>query len=252
MNTIKRIFASDIMIAIIYIVIGGLLIFRPEVSYTVVCYVIAALIAVFGIINIIKYMVSDVAEGRLNNYLSIGLCMLVVAFLLLLRQKEIEGLIPTLLGLAIAVDGVIKLQRSVDLARLKFEGWIFVLILALLCLALGVVLILRPIDAAKTLILVLGIGLVFCGLTGLVVGIFVKAKLRTLRKETKKAKKEEGEAKEPAAAEQAAAPHPANALPSEYNFDPDTGEPIRKEAAEAEKAADQNEIPFIEADKPEG
>ena len=100
-----------------------------------------------------------------------------------LREDLVVTIIPFVLGLAIVIDGFVKLQRSIDLARLHFEGWVLVLLMAAISIALGVVLLTRPIDTARVLTIVLGIGLIFSGVTGIVVNIFINSKLKNLAKD---------------------------------------------------------------------
>jgi len=55
--------------------------------------------------------------------------------------------------------------------------------MAAISIALGVVLLTRPIDTARVLTIVLGIGLIFSGVTGIVVNIFINSKLKNLAKD---------------------------------------------------------------------
>ena len=48
-------------------------------------------------------------------------------------------------------------------------------------LAIGAVLVFRPLDSAKALTMVMGIALIYCGVTSVVVSIFVNLKLRNYK-----------------------------------------------------------------------
>ncbi|MBO6158355.1 MAG: DUF308 domain-containing protein [Firmicutes bacterium] len=173
--------SSAVLSALTYIVVGVVLLAYPEVSYVSLVYIGAVAIMIMGLIDVVRYVLRGINEGKLNNYLSRGLILVLVSVFMFARTDYVIIVIPILLGLAIVIDGIIKLQRSVDLWRLKFEGWIFVLILAVLSLAIGAVLIFRPMDSVKALTMVTGIALIYCGITSVVVSIFVHLKLRAYR-----------------------------------------------------------------------
>jgi len=177
----KVLFSSFVLAAVAYVVVGVVLVAYPEVSYVSLCYIAAAAVMLIGLVDVIRYILRGISEGKLNNYLSRGLVLVMVSVFMFVREDYVIIVLPVLLGLSIVVDGIIKLQRSIDLLRLHFDGWIFVLILAAMSLAIGAVLVFRPLDSAKTLTMVMGIALIYCGVTSVVVSIFVNLKLRNYK-----------------------------------------------------------------------
>ena len=179
----KAIFKGSIFAAIAYIILGLVLVIWPDITIKTLVYVTAAVLGVGGIVSIVRYIIHSPIKGEINSYLASGLVMLMVALFMYLREDLVVTIIPFVLGLAIVIDGFVKLQRSIDLARLHFEGWVLVLLMAAISIALGVVLLTRPIDTARVLTIVLGIGLIFSGVTGIVVNIFINSKLKNLAKD---------------------------------------------------------------------
>ena len=177
---LKTLFSATILTAISYIAMGIILIARPEISYITLTYIAGGIIIAIGVIHVIKYIVRGISDGKLNTFLSTGLILIIVGIFMIVRAADIVVVVPIMLGLAVIIDGFIKLQRSIDLARLRFEGWVFVLILALMAIAMGVIMVVKPVDTANTLIQILGGVLVFCGVTSLAVAFFVQHKLRLL------------------------------------------------------------------------
>ncbi|MBQ7058147.1 MAG: DUF308 domain-containing protein [Firmicutes bacterium] len=174
----RIIFSGATLTALAYIIVGVVLIVWPEITYTSLCYVAATAVMIIGLIDVIRYILRGISEGRLNNYLSRGLILVIISAFMFVRNDYVEMVLPTMLGLAILIDGIIKLQRSVDLIRLKDDGWIFVLILAVLAILSGAILVFRPLDGTR---IVTAIALIYCGVTSMVVSIFVHAKLRKYR-----------------------------------------------------------------------
>lgn len=225
--------SSAMLTAVGYIAVGIVLIIWPEVSYETLCYVGAGIIAVIGVVNVVRYIVKGMSEARLNNYLSSGLILLCLAVFIVLHVGIFVEIIPLLLGLAILVDGIIKLQRAIDLFRLHYEGWVFVLILALMSLAMGIFLVLRPLDDTRNMVILLGIALVFCGVFSIVVTVIVSHRLNVYHQK-------EAITVEDIPAQQTGAvgtvPAPASSSGQETSASAAVSEPVRPSAAPAVSA----------------
>ena len=174
----RIIFSGATLTALAYIIVGIVLVARPQITYTSLCYVAATAVMLIGLIDVIRYILRGISEGKLNNYLSRGLILVIISVFMFVRDDYVVIVLPTLLSLAILIDGIIKLQRSVDLLRLKDDGWIFVLILAVLAIISGGILVFRSSESTQ---MVMAIALIYCGVTSLVVSIFVHSKLRKYR-----------------------------------------------------------------------
>lgn len=175
---IKTFLSAPVLTALSYIGLGIVFILLPGISYVTITYIAAAIFLFMGLISIGRYIIYGITEGRLNNYFATGLVLILCAVFMYLESERVMTFIPVLLGGAIIIDGIIKLQRCIDLARLKFEGWLFVLTLAVMSLATGVIFVVKPIDTARTMVIILGVALCFCGLTALVVSGYVSKKLK--------------------------------------------------------------------------
>ncbi len=174
----RIIFSGATLTALAYIIVGIVLVACPQITYTSLCYVAATAVMLIGLIDVIRYILRGISEGKLNNYLSRGLILVIISVFMFVRDDYVVIVLPTLLSLAILIDGIIKLQRSVDLLRLKDDGWIFVLILAVLAIISGGILVFRSSESTQ---MVTAIALIYCGVTSLVVSIFVHSKLRKYR-----------------------------------------------------------------------
>lgn len=176
---LRKMTAGTVLCGIAYTVCGVLLMIWPETTGQTICYVGASIILAMGLLGVISYVrrLSYPVE-EMRGDLATGLILIAVAIFIYIRQEMIVSLIPTLLGFVIIVDGIIKLQYALDLKRLQFEGWFFVLILAFFSIAFGIVLMGEPFEAVRTMMMVLGVGLVFSGITNLITTLFVRKKVK--------------------------------------------------------------------------
>ncbi|MCD8115914.1 MAG: DUF308 domain-containing protein [Oscillospiraceae bacterium] len=139
-----------IITAIVSILMGVAFIVEPVLVYSYSGYFIGGVLGVIGIIFIIIYFARRPISGVYRSEFCVGLIALLlgayVAFSGLLTDgATVSILLSTvvkILGVAVALDGILKLQYCLDLARMRFKTWWLALIMAVLGIALGVVTVL--------------------------------------------------------------------------------------------------------------
>ena len=169
--------------AIFSILLGLVLVIWPDATKMAVSYMIGAALVVLGVIQVVRYFVYEVRLDLFRYDFVSGLILLGVGVFLLMRPEIIVGFLPVLLGMAIVIDGAVKIQQSMDLLRVGYRHWWLVLLLAVLALAAGVVLLVNPFEAASTLVLMIGIVLIYDGVTDLWTISRVSGRLRQMRAE---------------------------------------------------------------------
>ncbi len=185
MKLFKRIEINVLATAMIYIVLGLLFVLLPGVTERVICYLIAVALALMGIVYIVEFFRGGEASIQKNS-LAVGMLLVLAALFMFLKTSVVVAAIPILLGMSVVVSGVLKLQNAIILYRMKNKLWIAVLVLSLLCLAFGIVLIEDPFLEANVLITVIGIALLFSGITDIAMLFIMSRKI----KEGKKGPKE--------------------------------------------------------------
>ena len=169
--------------AIFSILLGLVLVIWPDATKMAVSYLIGAALVVLGVIQVVRYFVYEVRLDLFRYDFVSGLILLGVGVFLLMRPEIIVGFLPVLLGMAIVIDGAVKIQQSMDLLRVGYRHWWLVLLLAVLALAAGVVLLVNPFEAASTLVLMIGIVLIYDGVSDLWTISRVSGRLRQMRAE---------------------------------------------------------------------
>lgn len=180
---IRALTSGAVVMAVAYILVGIVMVIYPTITMKSLVYYGAISMIVIGAVNILRYVLRGLRGGVLNNYMVTGSAMIIMGVVLLIKPDLAIETIPLLMGLAILLDGLIKLQRSVDLARLKYDGWIFILLISALCIALSIVIIANPFDTAKLLLIVEGISMIFSGVSQIVITIIVAKRLKKYREE---------------------------------------------------------------------
>lgn len=146
--------------ALIFLILGLLLIIFPDQSVAVICYLIAAALILDGLRHVICYFRGQLSEALSGYDLALGGCEILLGLFALIRPATMLSLLPIFLGVALVVSGVIRLQRAFDLKRGGYGAWKTVLILGAVVAFLGLLMLINPFKTAKVLLVFLGISLV--------------------------------------------------------------------------------------------
>ena len=79
----------------------------------------------------------------------------------------IQGVIPVILGLYIAIDGLLSVKRTLELQRMDYSRWNINLILSLVSAGLGIFVVFHPLLTEAALFRVIGIVLLYAGVSDL-------------------------------------------------------------------------------------
>lgn len=168
--------------AIFYILLGAILLFYPAATAVTIAYCFAVVLLLTGIGFIVVYFTKELL-GNLDRYeLVIGLIACICAVFIFIKVEIVLSILPVLLGLAVLISGLIKLQHAVDLFRAKIQGWILLFLMAVTSIILGVLAIVNPFEAAATLIMIIGAGLLVSGITDIFSGIYFLRKVNDYKK----------------------------------------------------------------------
>ena len=105
---------SSFIIALIYIALGVVFIIRPQGVESMLCYILAAAVAVMGLLYLLGYFISPVGEDgrRSGNGFVLGILLIFVALFIVVKQELIISLVPFLFGVMILVRGLFVVQAA--------------------------------------------------------------------------------------------------------------------------------------------
>lgn len=203
---LKQIKWRSILVGIGYILAGLLLIVYPESSRDLIAYVLGIALVVYGIVSLTTYFVINVKESLRRNEFSIGIMAILAGLIVIFKQNILLDIIPVLLGLVIIADGIDKLQTAVVAKRIGSSQYATYVVLAAVSIVLGLVVmfVLTGAELQKILFVVIGVSLVYCGVSDIFVVLFIADKFHKFLKsfeENGKIIEAEAEVKEETAVE---------------------------------------------------
>lgn len=190
MKTLKKIKWNVIISSVIYVALGVILLLWPEKMARNICYVIGVIAVAVGIVNLIDYIRKDYSVDAYRYNLVYGLVSILFGVFVFVKVDTVVSIIPFLLGFAVTISGLLKLQNAVDLVRMKYKGWGAVMIVSVLNIAFGVVLIMNPFDSAMILFICIGIGMIYSGVSDLIATIMLSRSIKSVGRELQKANEE--------------------------------------------------------------
>ena len=159
---------ATIVLDLIYIALGVLFIVRPEGVESFLCYILAAAVAVIGLLYLAGYFIQKVDESgqREGNGFAFGLLLIILAIFIVAKQTLVISLVPFLFGVMVLIRGLMVIQGVFIMRSLRFNILI-PLITGAVTMGVGLFIMLFPFATATMLFILIGVGLMIGGLTGI-------------------------------------------------------------------------------------
>lgn len=157
--------------AILTIALGAVLVIWPDWSGRILCYLLGAALILMGGIQLIVCIRAE----RIGFYSKFSMLMNIILILLgvwvCIRPDTVLSLVPVIIGIVMLIHGCMDLQFTMDIKHAGSCKWWIALIFALVTLTLGVFLVMHPFLAFEITMLIIGIGLLYDGISDLVLMI---------------------------------------------------------------------------------
>ncbi|MBS5523898.1 MAG: DUF308 domain-containing protein [Clostridiales bacterium] len=178
------------LVSIFYILAGIILIIWPDIAVKIVCYIISAVLLIYGLIRILIYLRSDNTRRYFQFDLVVGIITIAFGLFILFKPVLFVSLLPFAIGLCILFDSIIKFQNAFDLKHAGLLYWQIPLAISIITAILGLMLVINPFGATVTLVRCMGIFFIVDGLANISSAILVLKKLgRTIEEERRRAKR---------------------------------------------------------------
>ena len=145
-------------------VLGILLIAVPDFSASLFGAICGVLLIVFGIVRLIGYFSRDLYRLAFQYDLPLGILLVIMGIVMLAPPGSLVTFICVALGIFILSDGLFKIQIAWDSRRFGITKWWLILAFAIVTGICGLLLLLRPGEGGRVLMIILGITLLSEGI----------------------------------------------------------------------------------------
>lgn len=179
----KRIKTNSILTALLYSALGLVLLIRPDLSISVLCTALGVILLICGLVDVSVFLTNR--DGSLYSafHLIAGVVLAALGLWIMTRPTLIISVIPRIIGALICIHGVCDIADAMTLRRSGSHRWNTALILAVLTLILGGILVIRPFGVLTTAVRVIGIFLLYDGISDLWITACVSGAVRQARRD---------------------------------------------------------------------
>lgn len=178
-NLLNTVRSNTLAQAVVSLLFGLLLLVWPGATIITVIYLLAAGLAISGIASLISYFRDKSDRYRNASVLTVGIFYLILALVVFVFPEPIASVGAIVLGIALALCGVVSVVRSLDLRQLGGYRWVVGVVLSALVAIGGILIIANPFGATSAFVMVLGIVLIVNG----AVNLYVSGELHRVVKE---------------------------------------------------------------------
>ena len=164
---LKNLSLSFVLLAAVYTALGLVLLIWPLQVMDALCYLTGGVLLLYGVFAVLTFWRTELRTAGHFLSLLLGIVAAAVGVLLVLQPALFQSLLTVVLGIYIAIDGLLNGRRALELRGLGFPGWGVCLGLSAASVALGLVVLFRPLLAGIALVRLIGAALLYIGLADL-------------------------------------------------------------------------------------
>lgn len=183
MKLLKKLKTNVVISAALCILLGIVLVVWPGLSMQIVCTAIGAVLLIGGGVRLAAYFTAKDGSVYSQMNLITGIILAVVGIWILLQPDKVLAIIPIIVGIVIALHGVNNLQQAVTLCKEQYDKWWVALILGLLTVGFGVLLVFKPFAALDTAVRLIGVFLIYDGVSDIWIVSRLYRTAKTLKQE---------------------------------------------------------------------
>ena len=170
-NKEKSAASTAIIASLAYLVLGFIMMLFPKITSDVLCYTLGIVLTVYGLFNIISFFINK--EFGLYFELIIGVLATAFGIFTLFTPSIIVNIIFVTIGIIIIIDSLMDIKHSFQLKALGMKHWWICTAVSVSVIILGLCTIFFPGFFGNFLIFLLGIIMIYEGISGLsIIGLF--------------------------------------------------------------------------------
>ena len=129
---------ESILAAVVFLLIGILVVNNPEAVVLTISYVLGGIFALVGILKIVSYFVEKGNEDFFNYDLVFGLIALIVGTIFITQASLLNTLFRVMIAIWLIYSGLIRGTTALKLKKFDVNAWWVVLISAILMVIAGI------------------------------------------------------------------------------------------------------------------
>lgn len=177
LNKLNKYLNSGIILTIVFLLVGGILIVKPDISFNIISYLIGASLIVSGIY---LFIIDSKTKNIFINVFLYAILLTLIGILIILNPVTLKVILPIFLGLWFLISGIFKIRLDI---YMKDEPYfILSLITNIITVICGVILLINPVESVSAITISLGIIIVVSSISSLIDIIIFKKNINNVVK----------------------------------------------------------------------
>lgn len=177
LNKLNKYLNSGIILTIVFLLVGGILIVKPDISFNIISYLIGATLVVSGIY---LFIIDSKTNNIFINVFLYAILLTLIGILIILNPVTLKVILPIFLGLWFLITGIFKIRLDI---YMKDEPYfILSLITNIITVICGVILLINPVESVSAITISLGIIIVISSISSLIDIIIFKKNINSVVK----------------------------------------------------------------------
>ena len=177
LDKLNKYLNSGIILTIVFLLLGGILIVKPDISFNIISYLIGASLIVSGIY---LFIIDSKTKNIFINVFLYAILLTLIGILIILNPITLKVILPIFLGLWFLISGIFKIRLDI---YMKDEPYfILSLITNIITVICGVILLINPVESVSAITISLGIIIVVSSISSLIDIIIFKKNINSVVK----------------------------------------------------------------------
>lgn len=177
LNKLNKYLNSGIILTIVFLLVGGILIVKPDISFNIISYLIGVSLVVSGIY---LFIIDSKTNNIFINVFLYAILLTLIGILIILNPVTLKVILPIFLGLWFLISGIFKIRLDI---YMKDEPYfILSLITNIITVICGVILLINPVESVSAITISLGIIIVISSISSLIDIIIFKKNINSVVK----------------------------------------------------------------------
>lgn len=165
----ERFSRNNVLLSVLMVVLGLLLILWPGKTLEWAAKILGIAFLMGAVISCFSWFRDRHIHGGDYTTLAIGILSLIAGIVVFAAPHSVITLLPRIVGVAIAVNGVLNLAQALELRKMGGVSWLGPVVLAALTVVAGLFLVFFSFGAMKAAVMVIGGVIVYNGVSNLLI-----------------------------------------------------------------------------------
>ena len=185
METLKKLKRNAFFVAIVYLIIGLIMLLNPTFVRDAVNYIMGVIAILYGLIYSINIYQKKDTELYGKFDLLGGILCISFGLFLIVNPDILISLIPFSGGVIIFMDAIVFIRHSISLKKVGYQKWWINLIISFIFLGFSIYIIVNAKEITDLLIRIIGLFLIIDALDDVIVTMLLSRKLKETVKDLK-------------------------------------------------------------------